>query len=617
MCAFVLAIFVTAVVGTTLIDTLWPLPMPKLIGKEGIIFDQLKRDAKFEDGSAARLVERKSQLTSVVRETVTRDYSYYLYRHLGLVRPVALLGKEGWLFHKQRALSPGTDPKTPVLAACSLAAMERTLAIAGIKVVSVCVPRKAVVHSGRLPRGAGGRPELDLNLSRELRAHGVCGPDLLTVFRNSQQRFTGHKQIAKAIYSMTDSHWTPFAEMISARATARDSGLRVPPDQRIGKLETAAYGPIGRDMIDYAGLEFTDELNLYLGMYRSESWKLVDEDKAALALHIENSDAPIVVCGTSFTARRQFANFLAHFMGQRVHNAAQLGGDPTEQLARMLGRGKRPEVVFMEYPNHSLLSPWILRHAGKIYGHLDYPALATVLSAERLPLFPRYREQPIGGLGFIRPVMADVRNVAHSGDGVLAWRVRGEAFGPGVTLRTGLRPAVVDVPWTKGDDEVLVPIVSVGSSNEVRPLLLKSTVNPKGRRGNARIDSVELVLLATQKDPIRLSNGAAASHNGVWFQELDVPTGELVPEHGVLTFNLQLDETHGRNVIVEIRGADPRAPIVDHRFSRLQQDSRHFINLSGFAGMEIESIRIVGRKGRAPGEVMNARILRPRQPLPR
>ena len=315
------------------------------------------------------------------------------------------------------------------------------------------------------------------------------------------------------------------------------------------------------------------------------------------------------MCGTSFTARRRFANFLAHFIGEGVHNAAQLGGDGTRQLSSLLARGKRPELVFIEYPNHSLFSPSILRFAGEIYGALDYAPTTPVLSGGRLQLFPRYREKPIMSPGFTMPVMTKAEGIAHSGDGVLAWRVRGKSFGAGVTLRTGQRPALIEVPWPRDREEVLVPIVDPGATATIRPLLLKSNVGQKLKRGRARIDSVELVLLADREDPIRLELGASGVENGIWHQELATPERAIVPHHGVLTFNLQLTEEQFPGVTVEIRGTDPRAPEVTYQVLELPVDSRHFINLSAFAGQTLESIRVFGRRGEAPGQLTRARIL--------
>lgn len=606
---FVSALFLVALIGTLVVDTIAPLEARKLIGQEFVEHKKLTENGRIGDGSSARLVELYLQRTSIVRKAATESYSYWLYRYLGLVRPVVVLGDEGWLYHKQRALALESPPDAPLVVACSLAAMERTFAAAGIKVVSVCIPRKVVTHPENLPRGIRVRPELDRDLSLELGAHGVVGPDLLRVFRNNVRGLAKVELNQKALYGVTDSHWTPRAEMLAARATTRDAGLRVAKSRRIGLLRTDPNGPSGRDMVEFAGLSFTDAMNEYLLERRAEAWLHWGENGKQYMAPANNRDARIVLCGTSFSARRKYPNFLAHFAGETVQNLARLGGDPTLQLRQLLDRGRRPEVVIMEYPNHTLFRPLVLRQLGASYVQLEFGELPVLVPNEKNPLYAAFAKQPIESRGFVIPLRAPIQHVVHSGDGVLAWRLRGEAFGAGVTVRGGQAPAYIDLAWSRGVSELLVPVVTAGTSATVPPFLVRSLKGAAGL-GKLRLDSVELVLLASEEGALGCELRGGSSRSEDWSQEFSVPGSKTIPNHAVLTFRLDTKGTGARDLGIEVWGDDEFAAPVRFDVRSVANGSRVFCNLNAFAGRRISAIVMRGREGTAPMEVIGVRILR-------
>ncbi len=606
---FVCGLFVVSLLGTVLYDTVFPAPEKKPLGAEAVVFAREVAAANVWDGSSARLFERKLQNRSSVREVVTNSYGYFLYRYMGLVRPTVLLGDEGWLFLKSRARLDHTIDNAPVVVACALAAMERTLALADIQVVSVCIPRKALLYRDKLPRGVALRADLDQRLSEELRIRGVSGPDLMRVYENNNTGRVTADESKRALYMITDSHWAPRAEYLAARATSKAAGLQVPRAQRRGTFIVKPHGPIGRDLVHYAGLNMTEQMTEYLQLRRAESWQLVSKQGKPLVLNGADASARIVVCGTSFTARREFSNFLGHFCGQIVHNAAQLGGDPTEQLWKLLSAGERPKVVVMEYPNHSLFHPTIMRNAGNIYGALEFGELPVVIGSQDLPLLPRHIGQTIQTPGFRPPVATNVTGVVHSGDGVLAWRLRGESLGAGVTLRSGVRPAPIEEPWVRGDREILVPIIAAGPVSGAAPVLLRSNPGNK-KRGRARIDSVELVMLASEERTIALELGQTGSIDGDWYQDLSTSPGERLPKHAVLDLNLEFSEVGPHVLTIEVWAETEVAqPSFRQRVTGVTKETRVCFSLSAFAGQSLLSIRIRASNAAGTATISNPRIL--------
>jgi len=606
---FVGALFLVTLVGTLILDTVAPLPDPKLTGGERIVHERLKAAAKISDGSFARLLERDLQLTSIVRGTVTKPYSYLLYRYVGLVRPTVLAGDEGWLYHKRRALALDVVEGTPIVAACSLAAMERVFAAQGTKVVSICVPRKAVVHPEHLPRGARTRPELDTELAEQLKAHGVTGPDLLSLFSEKLSELADRDRIRSALYGVADSHWTPQAQLITARAATRAGGLCVPKPNRLGTLQTRKDFRVGRDMAVYGGIGLTDRMIDFLQSRCAEDRVIIADDGAPLAKLSVGPEARIAVCGTSFTAHRRLPRLLAHFVGEPIHSAAQPAKLPTNLLHKFLAAGHRPEVLFMEYPNHMLFGRTPLVAMGSVYGELEFGPLPVMVPSSRLLDSPNDEGKEFVSKRYLSPVKVKVQHIVHSGDGVLAWRVSGEAFGEGVTSRAGLHPVYIDTHWESGEKELLLPVVSACPQVGVASFHVKSRSGPDGL-GKLRIDSIELVLLASQESPIECEAAGTGRTDESWFLEFGVSGAQEVPKHAVLTMKLVTGSTSPRDLTIEVECEETSAPRLKFQMNGVLDGSEVYFNLNAHAGQQIKSIRVKGSAESKPIEVEGLRILR-------
>lgn len=624
MARFVTLFFLVVLVGTLTVDTLWPAPMPELIGRERADYEIQVREAKWSDGSRVRLLEQDLRLTSRVRRTVGPPIAFWLYRNAGVVKPVALLGKDGWLFHSGRAQSRFTRPNAPVQAAMAMAALQRAVAFEGVSTLAMPIPRKSVVEDVHLPPGFDARPELDERLIAEFRRRGVDAVNLLGVYRNDQRFLAEQGEPRQDLYAMTDTHWSPRAEYLAARAVARRSGRIKPPAERLGRLISFEPGPMGRDMIAYSGMELTPAVVEFLEQHRVQGWRVVDAEGEPLMIPRAPARAPVAVLGTSFIARRNFANFLGHFIGEPVHNGGKLGGDTAQEFGRLLEAGHRPELAVLEVPNHAFFAPRILRGVGVGLGVIDYgPDLPVVLGAEHFRVL-----ELTGALGVVnaRPLLfgydpplervgsQTLSTLVHSGDGVLGWRVRGEVVGSGVNLDAGAGAYTPRIPWREGDPEVVIPIVSPASTADLvdasRLLghLRISTPPVGGKASRARVDSVELVALARTDSMIELEPGTLGPDDGeFWSQELLVPDGPI-GANALLDLELDLVGPHAPVVLFEVVSKDARTPLYRAQAGGLARRARVLLNLAAFAHQELESIRVRGRRGPPTSVIGRARL---------
>src|SRR5262245_28715017 len=95
-------LFVFVVYGSAIADTLAPVPSPQLFGFEKQKADERRANARFLDGTLARLFADDLRLHSVVRRTALALWSPLLLRVFGEAGTAYVAGPDGWLFLRDR-----------------------------------------------------------------------------------------------------------------------------------------------------------------------------------------------------------------------------------------------------------------------------------------------------------------------------------------------------------------------------------------------------------------------------------------------------------------------------------------------------------------------------------
>ena len=158
----VLTVFLGTLVATVAIDTLFPVPRPQPVGQEKARDVRRQAEARFRDGSLAKLAEYELRLTSRVRETVVPSYAWLLYDWMGETRGFTVAGDDGWFFLPTRIeTNPRSAAEHANIGGNLIAAVSRRLHGFGSELLVVPVPRKAVVYREALPKNRPCRQTID------------------------------------------------------------------------------------------------------------------------------------------------------------------------------------------------------------------------------------------------------------------------------------------------------------------------------------------------------------------------------------------------------------------------------------------------------------------------
>ncbi len=577
----VIGLFLSTCVATAFVDQLFPLPVPNVIGAELIAFEKAEQQAKLWDGTKARQFEQRLRLTSRVRKTFTPRYSFILYRHLGIVRPVAILGDNGWLFLRSRALLTNAPPDAPEVAANALAAMDRMLAMNGIHLTVAAIPRKSVIHSEHLPAGVAHRPELDEQLMRGLQRRGVNAPDLLEVFQGSE----GHD-----LYHRSGTHWSPYAQAIAARAIAKQAGILVPEKRRIGRIRQQGQAPPDRDLIAFLGIEMDEATMSFLDEHPLEGWRVHRSNQTPYESQDLTGMPRIALAGTSFSAARILPRFLSHFAGELIYNGAKKGRNAFVGVADFVSGSSRPDVIILEIPNHSLFMGHPLKFVGEIFsslgcGHHPVLVLQPSESLKNVRVFPALKSRP-AQVPFLRQSPKDI---VHSGDGVVAWHIVGEVTGAGAVIRSTNDNSSTEFPWKAGQKDLFIPVIGASP----HPLTIQTRGHPK-TPGKMRIEAIELVAVFAEEIDSEGSPGELISEGDRWWQEVSFPEDSIVPSHAGVVIEMGPGVKSGVLVDLEVRSVDEQAPKYELQQILVSSRTRVVLNLSGLAGQRLTSIRISG-----------------------
>ncbi len=440
----VVLLFCVLTFGTGVVDTLWPLPEPKLIGIEAQKAQAAQENARFLDGSLARLIEDRWKRRSRVRGVVGAPYAYYLYRWLNEGSSDLIIGKDGWLFLKERVYPRAdSDESIALLGASRAACLQRRFAKRGCRLITIPIPRKSVIAAKYLPRGVLARPRIDSLLVRYAWDLDVECIDLVGPLMDTETIDN---------YYQWDSHWSHLGQRRSAYECCRQSGLLVDEKDSPFKLYDALDpAHVGRDLLASNGITgeyfsrevFESKVEHFTAVVGqvgpNKSWWILNKDERGLER---------VVCGTSFTDDRSFWQFLSFYGGKQVENASLPGSRPETVMREFLKRRLEslPRVLFWEMPNHYLTGPGggRLSHFYSVYRRLIPKSVCPLPQASSKST---YRGSPGKKIATSTwKVMAEWNQspLPHDGTGTVLLAIRGRGKGLRFAIKTGKKTTILN-----------------------------------------------------------------------------------------------------------------------------------------------------------------------------
>jgi len=587
----VTAVFAVLVLGTLGIDAAFPMPPPPLVGREAAEEARLHAEAKLSDGSWARMLERDRRLRSRVRGWVNDPYALALYRWLGEAGDRVVVGRDGWMFLQNQVELPTLarrDEESLLGSSAALfATLERFLDARGIEMVALPAPRKSAVCAAFLPPGMDPDAGLDARLVDAVAARGVPVVDLPRLFAEHDPA---------ELYFRRGTHWTEVAADLAAREIARLTGLLVPAAARATRIERVPMPAARQDM--------TLLFNVGLGLdeSRAEALKddvvaldVVDADGSPLEARFSDPIRRIELIGTSFTHSYQLGPLLEHYVGEPVGVFARDGHLSHSALSRMMARaraeGRLPELLVFEQPNQDTFSrdPWPA--CGEALQ--DLLPLATIpLGGATVELaVPRGERVPVR-----RPVtLANLPagTAFHTGDGVLALRVRGQVLdelGVQLEVRPDLgrgaasaRAYPMRAHWSPQRPELLMPVV-LGRPGA--PAVTVEIAPAPRKQAAVRVQSIDwvVVLDPTTRVDARASGPVTAA--GGWSLRLAFPDGTRVPAHGALV--VTLGEAPGGPLELALEGP------ADATALRVEPAARIVLSLDAQAGAPLAAAVLRG-----------------------
>ncbi len=611
------ASFAMLLAGSGLVDILFPVALPKLVGREQQEEEQLRKDAHLADGSLARLVERDVRLTSRVRDTVSPWYTYALYRWLGVGRGSVYIGRGGWLFSKARVQVRDQPDHVVVGFASGVAAtVNRRLAALGVDLIVAPIPRKSVVAQARLPRGIDPRPNLYSQYLARARNLGVRNADLLSAFRRVGLESTFYK---------TDTHWNDKGMLVAAEEVAREAGLWLEEEQRPTRVYEVKENRQPMDQLRFLGIS-----PRVLARLRQSGVGYVVHDPRGRRIEPipVGRAAKVGLIGTSYS-RPNFARYLTHFSGQGVQRRVLHGGGPEAALSQLLREGEKnglPETLIWEIPAHYFFwaepmlgfSRWFGEFLpSRIRTHAPGEWLRGITPAalpRELPLTRRWK----------RVAAIKAGHFVHSGDGAVGLRLRGLVTGGSVEIESVSDSLKVQVLWRKGRREIIVPILGH------RPVH-GSIIRMRIARGKPqlRLDGIDLV---DDLDPragtgARLSDVSSTSDGSTsdeWQQTADFIEPVDIETGATLEVRLDVQGPFDGQLVLEARPTTDFDCDCRWTLDGVGPESVILMNLGPLYGERLSSVVLRG-SGAPPGRVAQTVAVlplargdapRPRRPAP-
>ncbi len=588
---FVLVTFLMILVGTAAVDVIMPLDQPKLTGGEKRYLQRKRQRARWRNGSMARLFEYEYRISSRVRSTVSKPYADFMYQYLKETGSKILAGDDGWLFLRTRvAMVCGPDSLGARRSAAFHGAVSRRLGSMGIRQLFVPLPRKSVVYRDFLPIGAKVNRAYDAAVVPAMRAQGVETLNLLDLWEANPSPY---------LFRQTDSHWSTEGMKLTAEAAATFAGFTGPEHKLLGEIRRREGTGIPGDI--YRMMSVTP--NPSDKEYFSEDILTVDVNGTAVEVH--DSDADLVVCGTSFCTKNRFGPFVAHFFGQPVDLIPSPGKPSCVSLLRMLDdRSQRslPSLVLNELPSFYSIEMgrfaerWTLheaggelfsRHAPKKVHALDTPSPLKLNGVEL--------GTPVELRGRLVIAKIEPGAIAHSGGGVVEIAINldvqvGEAS---LTVRSGYNN--YRVPLVSGSNQVILPVLVAQPGSKKTEVLIM----PEGKSATVIVRAAVAVSAIDKKTK---TEGVIQTHTVSgegWQQDVLFPVGTQLRRHSTIILACRADSGELFDLRLEVSDVSGTIQQV-FEFALLRKGGLIVVDPGLLYGKELGRVRLSSSSSRPP-----------------
>jgi len=595
-------IFVMVCAGTGVIDVLAPVPLPELVGAERSVEERLRRSARIADGTVARLSERHLRLRSRVRQVVTPEYGFALYRWLHEVRPDVIYGKDGWLFIRSRALPRRVMDDTALsLVASQIAVISHRMADFGSQLVMVPIPRKAVLCANRLPSWCDSQIHVDSVFIAKLQENGVLCVDLLAALRAST---------AAPYYYMRGSHWTDESRIVAAEEICRVAGILTTSNSRSTRIEPLRPGREDYDNLEFGGVVPNQRIKRFLARTTSPRYRVVTTSPVPEeARAIEERCHPVLV-GTSFS-RGLLHDLLHHYSQLSIERHAERGGIPLDTFASILersrgssGMGDLPDMVILELPLHEILEG-LESEISSLLGLLQSPRVIRLPGGSFIEIADDLREGHI--LRQRQVAMLTVRRgrLAHMATGSLGVRFAGSLTGGDALVDADTGSGRTTVRWTAGQGSLIVPLLGTRPSESLRISVRAARQEDRGDV-HATVHAAQIVAYGTVRSewPGRIE--PTIGQRDGWYQEINVN-----PPHrgdgGLLEIRLAAGGAFSGRLAIHVPAPGDDTDVV--AFQHLTEDAVILLDVPVITGGDPWTVRVTGA-GLPPGSVVaSARLL--------
>ncbi|MDF1836411.1 MAG: hypothetical protein P1V35_00955 [Planctomycetota bacterium] len=439
------------VLSTGLVDALYPKEGAKPIGQEAREFARAQKQRAFWDGSMAKGFELDIRLRSNVRQSLAPYWSALLLKKLGVAAPGVVVGKDGWLFMRNR-LHPEQATRNVAVeyTSVSLAAIDRRLNLLGSEFIVMPIPRKVVVCASMLPDGMDPDPGFEKDLIRSLRNRGLLTIDVEETWKGLPP---------EGMYLPQDSHWANPGIKLLAQELAELRPELVAHEVQAKLMEYPTPAPAG--LLDLTSIPRGHPIQGWLAGPGS-AWLYLDPHSVTEAINDRSNEFRVAAVGSSFTREFAFAEILTVEFGRLVYPGG-LSGTPFAGSLAKFSRGfstrPLPSVVFYEFPAHQSMQLGMngestKRSLGSFFASSSRAASVPV-PTEFFPPQP-----PLKKVGSNMQMKFGPGHLLSTGDGVLQLRI--QATGA-VKSRWSLQASGPAMTWTQNSesDEFTFPILQL------------------------------------------------------------------------------------------------------------------------------------------------------------
>ncbi len=589
----VVASFLTVIVGTGIIDGFFPLPAPKVIGKEKQAIEKRRKSARFADGSLARLIEYDLRTRSRVRSVALPYYAALLYRYLREAETNAVLGKEGWIFLRDRIDVDSSDEERRVIISRRiLQVVARRLRQVGSELIVLPIPRKSVVYREMLPRGEDPRPHLYGELQEQLAEAGVRAVDLLTPYRARGN---------EVLFRKIDSHWNSRGMTLAAEALAKEMGSYVPPDRRAAEVRSLGLKRDPGDLLRLIGITEGSRAASWIDWPEYPRLRLFNRLGELLPPQ-PNPKLPVATAasGTSFTYNSFFPDFVRNATGRRIWFGAWPAIGPVEPFRRTLHAFREhpmPKTLIWEIPAHNLFCrKRPLNDAGRLFAEISGGRLATLASfGIDVPLSKNSDLKPGVRATARKTLRAHVSGgaIIFQPDGSLWVRLKGRATGGDAIVTTDTTHYRLYSRWHPEAQELILPFVGPEPVSDSAHLTLTGT-----KKGvEVDVTQIEFMVDATRTPGVRLELSPIETEPGGYRQTIAFGPPHTASRGEVLAFQLDVKGAFSRKLRVEAFGPFGATELLN--IGKITPGGAVLANLSPLAGKVVAGLRLVGR-GKAP-----------------